>query len=112
MATSLAQLLKLVESLTTKDVAYSVESSPAGSTVIATVADDPFVVAELDEKTTSFTFIPQKPAKTASRTKSFEAGGIYNLSKRTGLVGHKPSQLRVKQTLSDLFTRSGWTRAR
>ena len=108
MATSLAQLLKLAQNLTTKDVAYSVE----GSTVTATVADDPFVVAELDEKTTTFRFIPQKPAKTASRTKSFEAGGIYNLAKRGGLVGHKPSQLRVKGVLADLFTENGWTKGR
>lgn len=108
MATSLAQLLKLAQNLTTKDVAYSVE----GSTVTATVADDPFVVAELDEKTTTFRFIPQKPTKTASRTKSFEAGGIYNLAKRGGLVGHKPSQLRVKGVLADLFTENGWTKGR
>ena len=108
MAASLAQLLKLVQTLTTKDVAYSVE----GSTVTATVADDPFVVAELDEKTTTFRFIPQKPTKTASRTKSFEAGGIYNLAKRGGLIGHKPSQLRVKGILADLFTDNGWTKGR
>lgn len=108
MATSLAQLLKLAQNLTTKDVAYSVE----GSTVTATVADDPFVVAELDEKTTTFRFVPQKPTKTASRSKSFEAGGIYNLAKRGGLVGHKPSQLRVKGVLADLFTENGWTKGR
>lgn len=112
MATSLAQLLKLAQNLTTKDVAYSVDSSPTGSTVTATVADDPFVVVELDEKTTTFRFVPQKPTKTASRSKSFEAGGIYNLAKRGGLVGHKPSQLRVKGVLADLFTENGWTKGR
>lgn len=108
MATSLAQLLKLVQALTTKDVAYSVE----GSVVTASVADEPFVVAELDEKTTTFRFVPQKAPKTASRSKSFEAGGIYNLAKRSGLVGHKPSQLRVKGILADLFTENGWTKGR
>lgn len=107
-AASLAQLLTDAHALTTKDVDYGVE----GSTVTASVAGDPFVVAELDEKSTSFRFVPQKAEKTASRTPSFEAGGFYNAAKRGGLIGHKPSQQRVKATLAELFTSNGWTRVR
>jgi hypothetical protein len=108
MATPIAQLLALVQNLSAKDVSYSVD----GAVVTAPVAGDPFVVAELDEKATTFRFVPQKSSGTASRMPSFEAGGIYNAAKRGGLIGHKPSQLRVKGVLAELFTSNGWTRAR
>ena len=108
MAASLEQLLHRVQSLTTTDVDYSVKDS----TVTASVAGEPFVVAELDEKTTTFRFVAQKAPKTASRLPTYEAGGIYNDAKRGGLIGHKPSQLRVKGVLAELFTTNGWTRVR
>lgn len=105
MTTSLAELLTLVQTLGTRDVTYSV----AKATVTATVAGDPLVVAELDEQTATFRWVAQKPT---SRTPSFEAGGIYNTAKRGGLLGHRPSQLRVKAVLAELFTSNGWVRTR
>lgn len=108
MPATLAQLTYLVQALTTDSVAYSV----ADSTVTASVAGEPFVVAELDGKAHTFRFAPQKSSQAAPRTPSWDAGGIYNAAKRGGLVGHKPSQLRVKATLADLFTRNGWSKVR
>lgn len=108
MPATLDQLTHLVQALTTDDVAYSV----AGSIVTATVAGEPFVAAELDGPAHTFRFQPIKSPQSNTRTPAFEAGGVYNLAKRSGLVGHKPSQLRVKATLAELFTRNGWTKIR
>lgn len=103
--TGIAELTGLIQRLDTKDVSYGVD----GSTVTATVGGEAFVIAELDERAKTFRFVPQKPS---TRTPSFEAGGIYNTAKRGGLLGHKPSQLRVKAVLAELFTNNGWTRLR
>ncbi|MFZ2963169.1 MAG: hypothetical protein WA006_00610 [Rhodoglobus sp.] len=108
MPATLDQITQLAQALTTDDVAYSA----AGSIVTATVAGDPFVVAELDGQARTFRFRAVKNPQSNTRTPSFEAGGVYNLAKRSGLVGHKPSQLRVKATLAELFTRNGWTKVR
>lgn len=108
MSATLAQLATHVQALTTDDVAYSVD----GATVTATVADEPFVVAELDEKAHTFRFLAVKSSQPTPRTPSWDAGGIYNAAKRGGLTGHKPSQLRVKAMLGELFTRNGWTKVR
>ncbi len=108
MPATIDQLTHLVQSLTNDEVAYSV----ADSTVTATVGDEPFVVAELDGKAHTFRFLPVKKPQSNTRTPSFEAGGVYNAAKRGGLIGHKPSQLRVKSTLSELFTRNGWNKVR
>lgn len=107
-ATSIDQLLHHVQALTTDDVTYTVE----GSTVTATVADEAFVVAELDAEGHTFRFLPVKNPQSNLRTPAFEAGGVYNAAKRGGMLGRKPSQLRVKATLADVFTRNGWTKVR
>jgi hypothetical protein len=108
MPATLDQLTHAVQALTTDDVAYSV----AGTVVTATVAGEPLVVAELDGTAHTFRFQAVKNPQSNTRTPSFDAGGIYNAAKRSGLVGHKPSQLRVKVGLTELFTKNGWTKIR
>ena len=108
MPSTLAQLAKHVQALTTDDVAYSVN----GATVTASVADEPFVVAELDEKAHTFRFLALKSSQPTPRTPTWDAGGIYNAAKRGGLTDHRPSQVRVKAALGELFTRNGWSKVR
>jgi hypothetical protein len=110
MAATLEELLTRVQTLSTEGVAYGV----AGSTVTATVADDPFVVVELDGAARTFRFVQQKTEAPMinKRSPKFDAGGVYNAAKRGGLFDRKPSQLRVKGALAALFTENGWTKAR
>ena len=116
MAVSLAKVEKILGSLDTKDVTYSIETgSNEDATVTARVADEPFVVAKLDEASATFTFVALRPPKTSSRSgkmPTFEAGGIFNAAKRGALVGRKPSQNSVKDALSEALTAEGWTRTK
>ena len=111
MAPTLKNVAKVIERLETKGVEYSI----ADSTVTATVADEPFVIAQLDESASTFTFEALRPPKSSSRSgkmPTFEAGGIFNAAKRGGLVGRKPSQNTVKDALGAALTADGWTRTK
>jgi hypothetical protein len=117
MTMSEKELLELVPALGRPGV---YEFAVAGSTVSATLEgdDEAVLTAELDERTYTFRFAEQKSStrptayRGPSRMPVFEAGGIYNAAKRGGLVGHKPSRRQVQQTLTELFTRNGWSRVR
>src|SRR6188472_3341727 len=98
MAASLKNVEALLKGLETKGVDYTLDDS----TITATVADAPFVIAKLDETAGSFTFEAPRPPKSSNRSgkmPTFEAGGIYNVAKRGGLIGRKPSQKSVKDVL-------------
>ena len=112
-----ADLLSLVPALT-RPGSYDFEVDQ--STVTATLDGDgePILIADLDETTHTFRFSEQKSStrptayRGPGRMPVFEAGGVYNAAKRGGLVGHKPSRRQVQVTLTELFTRNGWTRVR
>ena len=111
MAPSLKTVAALLEGLETKGVEYSLTDS----TITATVADAPFVIAQLDETAGTFTFDALRPPKSSNRSgkmPTFEAGGIYNAAKRGGLIGRKPSQNTVKDVIAAALTEAGWTRTR
>jgi hypothetical protein len=111
MAPSLNKVEALLGALETKGVEYTINDS----TITATVADAPFVVAQLDEAAGTFTFTALRPPKSSSRSgkmPTFEAGGIHNAAKRGALIGRKPSQNSVKDALAEALTADGWTRAR
>jgi hypothetical protein len=109
MATSLAELLKLVPTLVAEDSGYSFAAS--GTTISGTYQgdDEPAIVVELDEKAHTFRFVDQKPS---SRVRTFEAGGIYNTAKRAGLFDHRPQKRVLKETISGFLTKHEWTRTR
>ena len=101
----------LLGGLETKGVEYSITDS----TITASVADAPFVVAELDEAAGTFTFTALRPPKSSNRSgkmPTFEAGGIYNAAKRGGLIGRKPSQNAVKDAIAEALTGAGWVRTK
>ena len=111
MAPTLKSVAKVIERLETKGVEYTINDS----TVTATVADAPFVVAQLDEAAGTFTFTALRPPKSSNRSgkmPTFEAGGIYNAAKRGGLIGRKPSQNTVKDAIAEALVADGWTRTR
>ena len=111
MAPSLKTVASLLEGLETKGVEYSITDS----TITATVADAPFVIAKLDETAGTFTFEAPRPPKSSNRSgkmPTFEAGGIYNAAKRGGLIGRKPSQNAVKDVIAEALTADGWTRTK
>ena len=111
MAPTLKSVAKVIEGLETKGVEYTINDS----TITATVADAPFVVAQLDEAAGTFTFTALRPPKSSNRSgkmPTFEAGGIYNAAKRGGLIGRKPSQNSVKDALSEALASDGWTRTK
>ena len=111
MAPTLKNVEVLLEALETKGVEYSISDS----TITATVADEPFVIAELDDAAGTFTFVALRPPKSSNRSgkmPTFEAGGIYNAAKRGGLIGRKPSQNSVKDAIAEALTADGWTRTR
>ena len=111
MAPSLNTVEAVVQSLETPGVEYAI----ADSTITATVADAPFVIAQLDEATGTFTFTALRPPKSSNRSgkmPTFEAGGIYNAAKRGALIGRKPSQNAVKDVLTEALIEAGWARGR
>ena len=111
MAASLKYVATVLENLETKGVEYTLDDS----TITATVADAPFVVAELDEAAGTFTFTALRPPKSSNRSgkmPTFEAGGIFNAAKRGGLIGRKPSQNSVKDAIAAALSADGWARKR
>ena len=111
MAASLKNVAAVLENLEPKGVDYTID----GSTITASVADAPFVIAELDEAASTFTFTAPRPPKSSNRSgkmPTFEAGGIYNAAKRGGLIGRKPSQNSVKDAIAEALTADGWERRR
>lgn len=108
-ATPLKDLLARVDSLNAPDAAYRysvigdmiVVADPADPeySLTATLADGTFALAET------------KPAGPTGPRK-FEAGGIFNAAKRSGLRGHMPQRRRVKEQLLAFLERNGWKRAR
>jgi hypothetical protein len=111
MAPSLENVQAALDRLETKGVEYSITDS----TITASVAGEPFVIAELDEAAGTFTFTALRPPKSSNRSgkmPTFEAGGIYNAAKRGGLIGRKPSQNAVKDVIGAALTAAGWVRTK
>jgi hypothetical protein len=111
MAPSLKTAEAVVQSLETTGVEYTI----ADSTITASVADAPFVIAELDEAAGTYTFTTLRPPKSSNRSgkmPTFEAGGIYNAAKRGALVGRKPSQNSVKDVIAEALAADGWVRTK
>lgn len=111
MASSLEELLSHVESLNTPDAAY--RHTVVGDTIVVSDPADPeySLTAALDGASHSFRLTEARPAQPAG-PRRFEAGGIYNAAKRTGLRGHLPQRRAVKEGLLAFLERNGWTRAR
>ena len=111
MASSLAELLSRVDSLNSPDAAY--RYSVAGESIIVADPADPeySLTAQLDGAAHSFRLSETKPAQPTG-PRRFEAGGIYNASKRAGLRGHMPQRRRVKEDLLAFLERAGWKRER
>ena len=109
MPSSLAELLSRVESLNRPDAAYRYSS--VGETItVADPADPEYsLTAHLADGT--FRLTETKPAQPTG-PRRFEAGGIHNLAKRSGLRGHMPQRRRVKEELIAFLDRNGWTRAK
>ncbi len=111
MATSLDDLLARVDSLNTPDAAYR-HTVVGSSIVVADPADPEYALtAALDGASRTFTITETKPAQPTG-PRRFEAGGIYNASKRVGLRGHMPQRRRVKENLLAFLERAEWKRAR
>ena len=111
MASSLAELLSRVDSLNAPDAAYRY-SVVGESIVVADPADPEYsLTAALDGAAHSFRLTETKPAQPTG-PRRFEAGGIYNAAKRTGLRGHMPQRRRVKEELLAFLERAGWKRVR
>jgi hypothetical protein len=111
MASSLEELLSRVDSLNTTDAAY--RYSVDGERILVADAADPeySLTVQLDGAAQTFRLTETKPAQPTG-PRRFEAGGIYNAAKRTGLRGHLPQRRRVKEELLAFLERNGWTRAR
>jgi len=109
-ATSLADLLARVASLDT-DAAY--RHTIVGETIVVVDAADPeySLTADLEGAAHTFRLTEAKPAQPTG-PRRFEAGGIYNAAKRTGLRGHMPQRRKVKENLLEFMERAGWKRAR
>ena len=108
-ALPLKDLLARVETLNTPDAAY--RYSVVGETIVVADPADPeySLTASLGDGT--FTIAETKPAQ-PSGPRRFEAGGIFNAAKRSGLRGHMPQRRRVKEELLGFLDRAGWKRAR
>ena len=111
MATSLEELLARVPSLDGPDAAYR-HTVVGNSIVVADPADPEYsLTASLDGASHTFTLTETKPAQPTG-PRRFEAGGIYNASKRAGLRGHMPQRRVVKEALLAFLERAEWKRAR
>ena len=108
-ATSLKDLLARVDSLNAPDATY--RYSVVGESILVADPADPeySLTATLGDGT--FTLTETKPAQPTG-PRRFEAGGIYNVAKRTGLRGHMPQRRRVKEDLIAFMERAEWKRAR
>lgn len=108
MTASRDELLARVDSLNTPDGTY--RYSAEGTTITVTDPADPqySLAAELGNGT--FRLVETKPAPITG-PRRFEAGGIYNAAKRSGLRGHMPQRRRVKAELIAFLERNGWKRA-
>ena len=111
MPSSLEELLSRVDSLGNPDAAY--RYSVVGTSILVADPADPeySLAAQLDGATHTFRLTETKPAQPTG-PRRFEAGGIYNAAKRTGLRGHLPQRRRVKEELLAFLERNGWKRAR
>ncbi len=111
MTTPLAELLARVDSLNAPDAAY--RYSVVGESILVADPADPeySLTAQLDGAAHTFTLSETKPAQPTG-PRRFEAGGIHNVAKRTGLRGHMPQRRRVKENLLAFLERAGWKRSR
>jgi hypothetical protein len=109
MASSLAELLARVEDLNAPDAAY--RYSVVGETIVVADPADPEYSLTASLGAGTFTLTETKPAQPTG-PRRFEAGGIYNVAKRSGLRGHMPQRRRVKEELLAFLERNGWKRAR
>jgi hypothetical protein len=111
MASSLTELLSRVESLNAPDAAY--RHTVVGETIVVSDPADPeySLTAELDGAAHTFRLSETRPAQLTG-PRRFEAGGIHNAAKRTGLRGHMPQRRAVKENLLAFLERAEWKRAR
>jgi hypothetical protein len=111
MASSLEELLSRVDSLNAPDAAY--RHTVVGDTIVVADPADPeySLTATLDGAAHSFRLTETKPAQPTG-PRRFDAGGIYNAAKRTGLRGHMPQRRAVKEGLLAFLERNGWKRER
>lgn len=111
MTTPLADLLARVESLNGPDATY--RYSVVGESILVADPADPeySLTAELDGTACTFRLAETKPLQPTG-PRRFEAGGIFNVAKRSGLRGHMPQRRHVKESLLEFLDRAGWKRAR
>lgn len=107
-ATALKDLLARVDSLNSTDAAY--RYSVVGESILVADPADPEYSLTASLGAGTFTLTETKPPQPTG-PRRFEAGGIFNAAKRSGLRGHMPQRRRVKEDLLAFLSRNGWKRA-
>lgn len=110
-ALTLTALLAKVPALGT-DSTYTYTVVDKAIVIADPAADDDYsLTVEFDEAKKTFRLTETKPPSPTG-ARRFEAGGIFNAAKRTGLRGHMASRRQLKEGLLAFLQRSGWSRTK